>query len=79
MYMIIMTSILNESLKLNLSFFSFPVDKNPREMRLLENGIKEHHKVIKPKRGSLGKNTWNSNALRVQADGRNKKNTIALC
>lgn len=57
MYMIIMTSILDESLKLNLPFFSFPIDKNPREMRLLENGIKEHHKVIKPKRGSLGKNT----------------------
>lgn len=57
MFMIIMRAILNESLKLNFSFFSFPTDKNPRETRHLENGIKEHHKVLKPKCGSLGKTT----------------------
>lgn len=57
MFMIIMRTILNAALKLNFSFFSFPTDKNPRETRLLENRIKEHHKVLKPKCGSLGKNT----------------------
>lgn len=67
MFMILKGSF-NESLKSNLFFSSFPINKIQSKIRLSEDGVKEPHETLKPALASLGKNAWHTNPLQVQDD-----------